>query len=318
MYLEDVFKRSGLPTHTFVEPREYAHLKVALRTAGRGVIIEGPSGIGKTTAVLTAVEEMGLAGRVQKLSARVPNDIELISLIPELVGSNDGGGLLVVDDFHRLPDELKHRFADLMKDMADREDTKTKLVLIGINRAGNSLVDYAPDLNNRIDTIRFEINSVEAVRELISKGERALNISIGCADAVAEDAKGSFHMAQILCHELCLIDRVTERTEEFRTTTASLEAVKDRVISELARTFSKPAVKFGRGPRFRRVGRAPYLHLLRWLADSDQGTLTIDSAMTQYPEHRGSVGQIVEKEYLSRFLSAHEDLQSIIHFDEYT
>ena len=318
MYLEEVFKRSGLPTHTFVEPREYSHLKVALRTAGRGVIIEGPSGIGKTTAVLTAIEEMGLAGKVQKLSARVPDDAELIALIPELVGSRDGAGLLIVDDFHRLADDLKHRFADLMKDMADREDNKTKLVLIGINRAGNSLVDYAPDLNNRIDTIRFETNSTEAIRELISKGERALNISISCADAVADDAGGSFHIAQILCHELCLIDRVTESADERRIAAASLEAVKDRVISELARTFSKPAVKFARGPRFRRVGRAPYLHLLRWLANSDQGTLTVDAAMTLHPEHRGSVGQIVDKEYLSRFLSAHDDLQDIVHFDEYT
>jgi hypothetical protein len=43
--LEDVFKRSGLPTFTLVQPAEYEHLKVALRTPGRGVVVEGPSGI---------------------------------------------------------------------------------------------------------------------------------------------------------------------------------------------------------------------------------------------------------------------------------
>ena len=41
--LEDVFKLSGIPTHTFVQPVEYNKLLVALRTAGRGVIIEGPT-----------------------------------------------------------------------------------------------------------------------------------------------------------------------------------------------------------------------------------------------------------------------------------
>ena len=51
VYLEDVFKLSGIPTITFVEPNEYKHLYVSIRTAGRGVIIEGPSGIGKTTCV---------------------------------------------------------------------------------------------------------------------------------------------------------------------------------------------------------------------------------------------------------------------------
>jgi hypothetical protein len=33
-YLEEVFKRSGIPTYTFVEPKEYQHLQVALRTPG--------------------------------------------------------------------------------------------------------------------------------------------------------------------------------------------------------------------------------------------------------------------------------------------
>ena len=46
--LEDVFKLSGVPEVTFVEPVEFSRLVVALRTKGRGVVIEGPSGIGKT------------------------------------------------------------------------------------------------------------------------------------------------------------------------------------------------------------------------------------------------------------------------------
>ena len=45
--LEDVFCDSGVPQYTFVEPAEYIKTKVALRTRGRGVIVEGPSGIGK-------------------------------------------------------------------------------------------------------------------------------------------------------------------------------------------------------------------------------------------------------------------------------
>jgi hypothetical protein len=48
--LEDVFKINGVPTYTFVEPKEYNHLLMSLRAAGRRVVVEGPSGIGKTTA----------------------------------------------------------------------------------------------------------------------------------------------------------------------------------------------------------------------------------------------------------------------------
>lgn len=316
--LEAVFKRSGVPTYTFVEPREYRHLKVALRTAGRGVIVEGPSGIGKTTAVLTAVSQMGLTDRAQKLSARIKEDCEIIEMLPEMVRSPGGAGMIIVDDFHRLPDAVKHKIADLMKDMADREDHKTKIVLIGINKAGNSLVNFAPDLNNRIDTIRFETNSVEEVRSLIAKGEEALNIKIRAADARAKDARGSFHIAQILCHDVCLMSNVTESQEALTPVDVSLEAVKDRVLDELGRNFTQLAIKFARGPRFRRVGRAPYLHLLRWLAESKAGALSIEAAMATHPENRGSVGQIVEKPYLAGFLEKNSDLQDIIHFDEYT
>lgn len=312
--VEEVFKRSGIPTYTFVEPKEYGYLRVAIRTAGRGVVIEGPSGIGKTTAVMSIIEELGLTSKAQKLSARVPDDVEIIGLIP----STKEAGLLVIDDFHRLPDELKHAIADYMKDLADREDESTKLVLIGINKAGDSLVHFAPDLNNRIDTIRFEANSLDKIMELIRKGEVALNISIGAADKIAEDAGGSFHLTQILCSELCISSGVSERCEDKKEIDTSLESVKERVLAELARTFSDRAIKFARGKRFRRIGRAPYLLLLRWLAESEHGALSIDQALMAHPQSKGSVSQIIDKDWLQNFLSEEDELQDLIHYDGYT
>ena len=76
--LEEVFKLSGVPTHTFGRPIEYPRLLVALRTAGRGVVIEGPSGIGKTTSVDRALAEIGLDKSALRLSARKCDDIDLI------------------------------------------------------------------------------------------------------------------------------------------------------------------------------------------------------------------------------------------------
>lgn len=120
-YLEDVFKRSGNPSYTFVEPAEFNHLKVAVRAAGRGVVVEGPSGIGKTTAVLLAVEEVGLKDRAQILSGRNADDRELIAAIPSL----NNAGVIIVDDFHRLEDGVKHVIADHLKQLADRDDRGT-------------------------------------------------------------------------------------------------------------------------------------------------------------------------------------------------
>jgi replication-associated recombination protein RarA len=175
LLLEEVFKLSGVPTYTFVKPLEYDKLMVALRTPGRGVVIEGPSGIGKTTAVTRALGEQGVEEKALRLSARKKQDRELILELPEMKGA----GLVIVDDFHKLDESVQRALADHLKTLADEELTDTKLIVVGINRAGDSLVNFAPDLNNRIDTIRFEANPDDLVTELIEKGETALNTSIG-------------------------------------------------------------------------------------------------------------------------------------------
>jgi nucleoside phosphorylase/transcriptional regulator with XRE-family HTH domain len=56
--LYEVFLKSGVPKVTFVEREDFELLKLSLAQPGRGVVIEGPSGIGKTTAVEKAVEEL--------------------------------------------------------------------------------------------------------------------------------------------------------------------------------------------------------------------------------------------------------------------
>ena len=205
--MEEVFKTSGVPTFTFVKPLEYDRLIVALRTPGRGLVIEGPSGIGKTTSVVTALEELGFAQKCLRLSARKLNDRKIIEELPSMASI----GIVVVDDFHRLDDAVKQSIADYLKTLADEEPEDSKLILIGINKAGDSLVTFAPDLNNRLDTIRFEINPDERIQEVIAKGERALNITLNTKAEITKDAHGSFHIAQMLCRETCMVASVLER-----------------------------------------------------------------------------------------------------------
>ena len=82
--LEEVFKKSGIPKYTFVEPLEYRKLLVSLRTPGRGLVVEGPSGIGKTTCVLKILDDIGLVGDALVLSGRQKDDIECIAELPDL------------------------------------------------------------------------------------------------------------------------------------------------------------------------------------------------------------------------------------------
>lgn len=311
--LEEVFKIGGVPTHTFVEPSEYARLKVSLRTPGRGLIVEGPSGIGKSTAVTRALGELGVIGTVQQLSSRNPIDVGYIELLPETADF----GVVVVDDFHVLNDQIRGSIADLLKRLADTESQRSKLIIVGINRAGDSLIEHAPDLANRIDTIRFEVEPNTKVRKLIAEGEVALNVEIEARVKIAEGAQGSFYLAQLLCHALCAEEGVTEAPTERSVLRMPYSTVKRKVMERQEIRFGKPIMSFVRGPHFRPSGRANYLHILGWLKDADTWSISLPEELAQHPAEKASVSQVVEKGWLAK-LTATEEIARLIHYDSTT
>lgn len=315
-YLEEVFKDSGVPTFTFVKPIEYPKLVVSLRTQGKGLVVEGPSGIGKTSSITKGLEEIGNVTLVTKLTARRAKDILLIRDIP----ANEPEGIIIIDDFHRLDSETKRSIADYMKTLADEESSRTKIVIVGINKAGDSLVKFAKDLNNRIDTIRFESNPEEKVLELIEKGEKALNIHINTKSEIAREAQGSFHIAQMLCKELCIHGEILEAKTENTPVSTSFEIIKQKVFDELGRAFYETARNFSTGPKLRKDGRAPYLHILYWLAISNEWALDLNQAVRDFPQHRSSVTTVMDKGYLQSFLDGdYSNLFSeCLHYDSNT
>jgi hypothetical protein len=311
--LEEVFKIGGVPTHTFVEPAEYARLKVALRTPGRGLIVEGPSGIGKSTAVARALSELEHAASVQPLSARNPGDIGYIELLP----TTQDFGTVVIDDFHVLDNDTRGDIADLLKRLADTESERSKLIIVGINRAGDSLIDHAPDLANRLDTIRFEVEPDHKVRELITAGEQALNIEIEAKPRIVEGAQGSFYLAQLLCHALCTDEGVTEAPAAPATLQLPYNTVRRNVMERQERRFGKAVMGFVRGTHFRPSGRANYLHILSWLKDAESWAISLSEELAHHPNEKASVGQVVEKGWLTK-LTATDDIAKIVHYDPAT
>ncbi|MGW2117631.1 TIR domain-containing protein [Streptomyces zhihengii] len=311
--VEDVFKISGVPTHTFVKPSEYSRLKVALRSPGRGVIVEGPSGIGKSTAVVKALRENHMSEEVVQLSARSPSDVEYIELLHDL----GKFGTVVIDDFHRLQDSVKSQISDLLKIMADSEDVDRKIVIIGINEAGRSLIKASPDLSNRIDVIRFEVEPDAKIEELVTSGESALNVSLAARDFIVEKSRGSFYLAQLLCMEACVLADVLEKPLDRTNVDTSFSAIQRRVVSRQRDRFGDVVRNFARGTKFRPGGRAPYLHILRWLAESESWSISIDDEMRKHPSEKASVGLVSERGYLERLANS-EGISEILHFDSDT
>lgn len=310
--LQNVFVLAGVPKHTFVQPIEYARLLVALRTPGRSIVVEGPSGIGKTTAVVTAIAEAGLTDQVLPLSARKKEDVALIAELPRHLPF----GTVIVDDFHRLGDHHKQAIADLMKTLADEGAVDSKLVVLGITNAGQGLIVFGKDLANRIEIIPFEANPEHKVQELVTLGERALNVDLNVKEDIVRDAQGSFYIAQMLAHHTCLRAGVLKTSPERLTTTESYESVKTVVMTTLGRSFRDTTIAFARGTKLRREGRAPYLHLLYWLSQSKSWSINADREADRHPDQRGSVSQVIAQGFLADLIRTSQDIQRVLHFDQ--
>ncbi len=284
----------------------------SLRTPGRSLVVEGPSGIGKTTAILNAFSRLGISGTVCKLSSRNQADIELIKFLPDVSRS----GVIMIDDFHCLHRDVKICLADYLKYLADNEDTNTKIVVLGINRAGDSLIHLASDLVNRIDIEKFEVEPDAKIYELIRKGEEALNVELSLSDEIVDAAKGSFYLAQMLCREVCLAAGVVEALDDRKKLSISFESLKAAVWERQGQRFNSACEDFCRGTRLRKEGRAPYLHILNWLAAGQTWTLDLRQASRDHSKHSGSITQVIEKGFLKNLIESIDEIHQVLHFDE--
>ncbi len=310
-YVENVFKTAGFPDVTYVQPNEYLSLVVAIRTKGKCVVVEGPSGIGKTTAILKVLQDLKSEQKHAILSARKKADMDSIIRLAK----GEFEGMVIIDDFHRLEPPLREEISNVMKYMADDPDETRKIVVIGINSVGNSLVHFSPDLNNRISTIKFETNTDDKVKELIRKGENALNISFDNVNQIVEHSMGSFHIAQLMCQKACIQQEVICTLDKHRTIHFSYPTIQGEMAEEFSRSFFEIAREFATGNRLRREGRAPYLHILKWLSESDTWSINLTNEMQKHPRQKAGVIQVVEKGFLEDFLTRHEKVSDLIHYD---
>ena len=56
--LPDVFQTVGLPKYTYVKPNYYGEVRTDIEQPGKHLLIEGPSGIGKTCVIFKVFEEL--------------------------------------------------------------------------------------------------------------------------------------------------------------------------------------------------------------------------------------------------------------------
>jgi len=122
--LADVFKTVGLPPYTYVKPPYFGEVRSDIEQPGKHLLIEGPSGIGKTCIVFKVFEEIGWRETAQfdYISGR---DLNAVTRIRNFISLSKGIDLptpavLVIDDFHILPESLRSEAGSDLKRVSDR------------------------------------------------------------------------------------------------------------------------------------------------------------------------------------------------------
>lgn len=166
--------------------------------------------------------------------------------------------------------------------------------------------------------IRFETEPDEKISKLLGRGVQALNAKLNVFDEIVAAASGSFYLAQMLGREVCLSAGILQHEDDERNTNVSFAAVSSNVWNRLSLSFRKRTERFCRGTKLRKEGRAPYLHILNWLATGETWTLDLRDAIRRNTSLRGSVGQVVDKGFLREIVEGNEDIRAVLHFDDFS
>ena len=290
--IEEVFRTEGVPEFTFVRPPNFGEILVDIRTPGKPVIIEGQSGTGKTTTVRKIIEECLPHTGFQYLSARKAKDI------PEILRLAEGvqGGRYIVDDFHRLDNDIQAKIANHIKVAAEEygDNEYPKVVIIGINKVGSELIHLVHDIAKRCGIHRIKPASFDTTSELITKGEQKLNITLADHEKIFAETKGDYWLTQHVCQSICLINKVTETRADHPTLHFDVANLRSRVTDRLEHAYQEAVKEFCRGKRFRSTND-PYLKLLRCVSEQDSSIVDLTELANANPDVRGSINNVKEK-----------------------
>ena len=305
LLLGDVFKESGTPTATFVVPDSFPRLVSALRQPGRGIVIEGPSGIGKTTALRTAIKEVG-ADHVRYLSARRPEDV---ATVKRIVSGHEGTA--AIDDFHRLDEALRNKIVDHMKYLADAELSQ-KLVIVGIPGTSKSLVDLSFDLATRIEVIRMAKVGDGTINAMIEKGEVALNVQFDRKADIIRESGGSLNIAQMLCHDIAAREGITQTQSKPALVHSDLEQATSDVMDTMR-------LKFGNVVNcFASLGRTDdriCIELLQELAHEADGILSLRDLGYRRPELASGIARFMKPTFLAPLAKRFPEYETFLLYD---
>lgn len=291
--LGEVFKTVGLPPYTYVKPAFYGEVRADVEQPGKHLVIEGPSGVGKTCVVYKVFEELGWARDrdYSYVSCRDPAPESAIGPFFEACarGERPSIPVMVIDDFHLLSVARRTEIGNALKRLSDRafeQNIPPKAILIGIPTAGASLVGESYDLGPRLGSYRVPRATDLEIARLIDEGENALNVLFEDRDILLGESAGNFWLAQYICNKVCATKEVYESGDEVKLLAFDLLTIRQRLMSELSQRYMPTARTFAKGKKWRPGGNKPYLEVLLALSRVPDSVVSFDKVLNAVADRR--------------------------------
>ncbi|MFC4636971.1 TIR domain-containing protein [Deinococcus hohokamensis] len=278
----EVFRTVGLPHYTYVKPSRYGEIYLDVESPGKHLLIEGPSGIGKTCVVYKVFEDLEISDvdftyiscRDQDAADKVNEAIELS--LAEVAG----GHYYFIDDFHILDASARHDLGEKLKRISDstfKSTDSVKFILVGIPTAGESLLYNAKDLGPRIGMYKFHTADNDEIGTVIEYGESALNIEFSDKESIIAESAGNFWLAQHLCLKICAQNSILAKQTHKKTANVNIIKARNNLLTELHSKYRDVVIAFARGKKWRPGGNKPYLDILLSIANRGESVQTFDA-----------------------------------------
>ncbi|MBW7970032.1 hypothetical protein [Bradyrhizobium sp. BR 10289] len=178
-----------------------------------------------------------------ELDASDPND-----LVRALKGI-EFQKLIVLEDFHYLPQETQEQFAFALKTV--HEASKITFIIVAVWREENRLIVYNGDLAGRVISVDADAWSSVDLQRVIKSGEELLNVQFPAAfkAQLITDSLNSVYVVQECCYKACKLHDVHSTKDATYYFPEALDAQKlvAEVIQEQSARYGAFVTNFAAG-----------------------------------------------------------------------
>lgn len=150
----------------------------------------------------------------------------------------------VLEDFHKMPETERTKLSQIMKifmDIAD-EYRNLKVIAIGAVDTARQVVEYDPEMRNRVAEIHVPLMSPEEISRIITRGGKLLNIKFDekLIGGISRYANGLASVCHHLCLNICTSQDINSTCEhEFAASENELDTALGAYLEEASDTLKK-------------------------------------------------------------------------------